>query len=132
MPSVRDDSGLHGQLGGNNRRHTENGGHVPAFAVVTSNTPRETLLRLGVTRNIEDLNGTLPRDLVTENLFNGHRLNVRRVAAMDGFDRLAQFGKVVTHGLESATKSSTFHKREDTPSAIAGVQRIEECIFTKL
>ena len=132
MPRVRDDSSFDRQLGGNDGRNAEHGGHVPTFVIVAPHTPRKALLRLGVSRNGEYLNVTLPSNFTPENLFHGHCLNVRSVAAMDGFDRFAQLGKVVAHGWESATKSSTFHKREDTPSAIAGVMRTVECTFTKL
>ena len=34
--------------------------------------------------------------------------------------------------VDRSTKSATVHKREETPTAIAGVMRIEEWTFTKL
>lgn len=132
MPSVRGDSGLYGKLWRHHGWHTQHGGHVPSLVIVAPDAPREALFGFCVANHVEDLNVALPRDFASENLFDRHRGRMRGIAAVDGFDRLAQFGKVVAHGRESATKSSTFHKREETPSAMAGVQRMEECVFTKL
>ena len=126
------DSGFDRQLWRDDGRNAENGGHIPTLVIVAPDAPREALLGLGTARAREHFHVTLPCHFAPENLFNGYRFKVRGVAAMDGFNRLAKLWKVVAHGLESATRSSTFHKREDTPSAMAGVQRIVECVFTKL
>lgn len=128
---MRDDSGLYRQVWCDDGRNTENGSHVPPFVVVAPDAPRITVFCLGVS-HIEHLNIALPGNLFVKSLGYWCCDDVRSVEAVNGLNRLAQFRKVVAHGLESATKSSTFHKREETPSAIAGVQRIVECTFTKL
>lgn len=132
LPSVRGDSGFDGQFWRHDGRDSKHGCYIPSLVVVATDAPCETVLCPGVATYGKNLNVSLPRHFAAEHLFNWHRFKVRGVAAMNGFDRLAQFGKVFAHGRESATKSSTFHKREETPSAIAGVQRIVACVFTKL
>lgn len=133
MPSVRHDSGFYCQLWRHHGRNAEYGSHVPSLVILTPNAPRKTARCLRVIVYVENLNVTLPRDFTAEKLFDVYRLNVpSSTTVVNGFNRLAKLGNVIAHGRDRATKSSTFHKREETPSAIAGVQRIVACVFTKL
>ncbi len=76
-----------------------------------------------------------PCDLAAKHLFNRHGLNVPTVALILSADNPFNLSEVIRRIFhwESATKSSTFHKREDTPRAIAGVLLLRlPCCFTKL
>ena len=94
---MRDDSGFDGKFWSHNRRNAENGGNIPIFTVVRANTPSEALLGLWMACDGEHLHVTLPSYLAPENLFDRHSLNVRGVAAVNGFDRFAEFGNVGVH-----------------------------------
>ncbi len=88
---MRNDSGLHGELWRHNGRNAEHGGNVPSLVVVAADAPREALIGFWMAGDGEHLNVTLPSDFSPENLFDGHRLDVRGIAAVNGFDGFTQF-----------------------------------------
>jgi len=79
---------------------------------------------------VKDFHYPLPDCLAIENLFDGHTFNVFGFHAVQLANHVSKFVYRV-HAVAS-TKSPTLQNPRSTPAAIAGVQRIVLCRFTKL
>ena len=79
---------------------------------------------------VEYLNNPIPDRFTVENLFYGNAGTMRRLYTVQFANHVPEFVYVI-HAVAS-TKSPTLQNPCSTPAAIAGVQRIVLCRFTKL
>src|SRR5664280_1402446 len=92
--------------------------------------PRIRRIRLGMAFQVKDLYDAIPNRFTVENLFNRHALAVRGFRAMQLVNSLPEFFDMAHPAASS--KSPTPQNIPVTPAAIAGVQRMVLCRFTKL
>src|SRR5258708_1158710 len=72
----------------------------------------------------ENFNVPLPRYRADKHLFHGHRFKMRRRYSVGFENRLLKLGSVIAHVKQPQPSLPPAHKREETPSAIAGNQAL--------